>query len=135
MQAVAAALAALALAPAAGSGMGDWATATADGSTLALRLHYPMTCGQPGRGPLVVRLPTTFRITALHVTVRGAPQTAALGVSTLTIDMPKPPQVTCMSITEGTLPVTIAHVHAPSGAFVVRASIGRHSFSAHLRVP
>jgi hypothetical protein len=137
MRAAATALAglALALAPAAAAGMSDWATASQTGTTLSLRLHYPMTCGQPGRGPLVVTLPTAFRVTGLHVTVQGAQQTAALGVSTLTIDVPKPPQVTCMSITEGTLPVTIAHVHADAGSYTVHAKIRNHVFTARLRIP
>jgi hypothetical protein len=127
-------LAALVLAPAAGAGSGDSATASASGTTLALKLHYPMTCAQPGPGPLVVQLPATFRVTGLRVLVRGVQRAAALSGSTLTIDLPKPPQLTCMSITEGTLAVSIAKVHAGAGSYAVLARIRSHTFTARLQI-
>ena len=45
----------------------QWATAVANPARPATRaaltvtLHYPMTCGQPGRGPVVVTLPTAVK--------------------------------------------------------------------------
>jgi hypothetical protein len=91
-----------------------------------------MTCNQPGRGPLFVHLPATARVGSLRVLVRGVAMAASANGSTLTVDLPKPPQVTCMSITEGTLPVILRGVVAPDGTSVVTASIGRHAFKARL---
>ena len=123
---------ALGLASPAAGAMGDWATASATASSVSLRLHYPMTCNQPGRGPLVVRLPASARVGSLRVLVRGVAMAASASGSTVTVDLPKPPAVTCMSITEGVLPVTLRGVRVPAGASVVTASIGRHHFSARL---
>lgn len=128
MHVVPAALATLVLAAPAG----DWATASYASGTATLRLHYLMTCGQPGPGPLVVRLPAAFRVTNLRVTVRGVQRPASVSGSRVTIGLPKPPEVTCMSIAEGVLPVTIAHVRARSGAYVVRAQLPRHAFAVRL---
>jgi hypothetical protein len=112
-----------------------FATASLAGGTLALRLHYPMVCGQPGRGPIVVSLPSAFRVAAHpRAHVRGATRPASGNGTVITITLPKPPQVTCMSITEGTLPVTISTVRAPAGTYVVRARLGRHAFAARLRI-
>jgi hypothetical protein len=112
-----------------------FATASLAGGTLSVRLHYPMVCGQPGRGPLVVSLPAAFRVAAHpRVRVRGAVRPDALHGNVVTIQLPKPPQVTCMSIAEGTLPVTIATVRAPAGTYVVRARIATRAFAARLRV-
>lgn len=112
-----------------------FATASLAGGTLSLRLHYPMVCGQPGRGPLVVSLPAAFRVAAhRRVRVRGAVRPAALTGDTVTITLPKPPQVTCMSIAEGMLPVTIATVRAPAGRYVIRVRVNTHAFAAALRV-
>lgn len=125
--AAAAAAAALALG-------GNWGTASAAHAALSLRLHYPMTCGQPGAGPLVVHLPAAFRVSDVRATVRGAARPAALAGSTVTIELPKPPQITCMSIAEGTLPVTIARVRAAAGTYVVRARIRNRTFTVRLRI-
>lgn len=113
---------------------GDSATARYGAGTLALSLRYEMTCGQPGPGPLVVRLPSSFTISRLRVRVDGAPRPAQHVGTRVTISLPKPPQITCMSITEGTLTVTLAGVRAPARTFVVRAQVGSHRFSAPLRV-
>jgi hypothetical protein len=110
------------------------ATASLAGGTLSLRLHYPMVCGLPGRGPLVVSLPAAFRVASVRVRVRGAVRPATLRGRTVTIELPKPPQVTCMSITEGILGVTIATVHTTAGTYVVRARIDTHSFTSLLHV-
>ena len=114
---------------------GDWATASWSGGSLVLDLHYLMTCGEPGPGPVVVRLPAAFRITSLRVLVRGARRPAALNGTRLTIRLPKPPEVTCMSIVEGRLHVAISKVRAAGGTYAVRAAVGDHAFAPRVRVP
>jgi hypothetical protein len=111
-----------------------FATASLAGGTLSLRLHYPMVCGQPGRGPLVVNLPAAFRVApSPRVRVGGALRPASLRDRTVTVTLPKPPQVTCMSIAEGTLPIAISTVRAPAATYAVRARVGGRSFVARLR--
>jgi hypothetical protein len=116
------------------TGIGDWATASAAGTTLSLRLHYEMICGQPGPGPLVVRLPAAARLRGLRVLVRGAEQAASATAAAVTIQLPRPPQVTCMSITEGVLPVELRGVRIPPGAYTLNAQVGSHRFTVPLRV-
>ena len=113
---------------------GGSATASYSAGTLALKLRYEMTCGQPGPGPLVVRLPSSFTISSLRVRVDGVPRPAQHAGTRVTISLPKPPEVTCMSITEGTLRVSVAQVHAPRGTYAISASLPRFGFAARLRV-
>ena len=127
--AVAAALATLGLiAP------GDRATATFSGGTLTLTLHYLMTCGEPGPGPLSVTLPVGFRIGALRATLGGTPAPVSHSGRSVQVTLPKPPQVTCMSIAEGTLAVRLANVAASAGSYTVGAGIRNHAFAARLRI-
>jgi len=109
---------------------GDRAAATYAGGALALTLHYEMTCGEPGPGPLVVEVPAAFRlkdvaVAGRHSSVRG---------HTVTIAIPGPTGVTCMSIAEGTLRVRLTGVHAPPGSYTVKAQIHRHAFATRLRI-
>lgn len=113
---------------------GDRATASYSGTTLRLTLQYAMTCGEPGPGPLVVALPAGFRLVSARVVVRGRPELYIARGSTLAIQLPQPPQVTCMSIAEGTLPVVVRGVHAGAGAYTIRARIRSHSFAVRLRI-
>jgi hypothetical protein len=113
----------------------DPATATYRPGSLGLALRYAMTCGRPGPGPLVVRLPSSFAISRLQVRVDGAPRPATRVGGSLTVALPKPPEVTCMSIAEGTLRVAIAYVRAPAGTYAISASLPQHRFVARLRVP
>jgi hypothetical protein len=110
------------------------ATAGLAGGTLSLNLRYEMVCGQPGRGPVVVHLPAAFRLSKLQVRVRRESRPFTVVGDTVTIGLRKPPQITCMSITEGVLPVTIAGVRAPAGTYVVRGAVNAHAFAATLRV-
>jgi hypothetical protein len=127
--AVAAALSSMAvLAP------GDRAAGTFQSGTLRLTLHYLMTCGQPGSGPLAVTLPKGFRIVALHAALAGKPVAVSQAGRTIDVALPKPPQVTCMSITEGTLRAAIGGLRASSGTYAVAVQVNRHSFSLNVRV-
>lgn len=115
-------------------GIGNWATATTVESGISLRLHYAMTCGQPGRGPIVVMLPAAFRIGSPRASVHGVPRPASVRGGTISIDLPTPPQITCMSITEGVLPVVLTGVRAPNGSYTLRARVNTHAFTIRLRV-
>lgn len=113
---------------------GDRATATFSGTTLTLTLRYLMTCGQPGPGPLAVTLPSGVRIGTLHATLNGKPAPVSHMGRTVDVTLPKPPQVTCMSITLGTLRVGLEGLHAGSGTYAITAQVNRHSFSTSFRV-
>ncbi len=110
------------------------ATASLAGGTLSLKLRYAMVCGQPGRGPVVVHLPSAFRLSKLRVRIRGEARPFTVAGTTVTIGLRKPPQITCMSITEGVLPVAIGGVRAPRGTYAVRGAVNAHTFTADLRV-
>lgn len=114
---------------------GDAATAAYAGGTLSLRLGYEMTCGQPGPGPLVVRLPARFRLAAgSRALVDGTARLYVVAGSTVTVELPTPPGITCMSIAEGTLRVQLTRVRAPRGSWLLRAQIREHAFAARVRV-
>jgi hypothetical protein len=106
------------------------ASATYAGGALTLTLRYEMTCAQPGPGPLTVQLPQSWRLG--DVTVAGRRSTTA--GHTVTIAIPGPKGVTCMSIAPGTLRVRISGVHAPPGTYTVRAQIRRFTFSPRVHV-
>jgi hypothetical protein len=128
--AVAAALGSLALAA-----PGDRATATFSGTALTLTLHYWMTCGQPGAGPVAITLPSGIRIAALRALLNAKPAPVLRSGRTVDVTLPKPPPgVTCMSIGEGTLRVTIGGLHAPRGTYTATARVNRHSFRPSFRV-
>lgn len=110
---------------------GDHAAATYADGTLTLALRYEMTCGQPGPGPLTVELPDGFALAAPHAIGRRS----SVHGRTISVVVPGPRGVTCMSITEGTLRVRVAGLQAPAGSYLVRAQIRRHAFTARLRVP
>lgn len=126
-------IAALLAATALGAGT-DGATATYAHSTLRLTLRYEMTCGQPGPGPLVVRLPATFGARAVRTVVDGNVRSHTTAGPTLNVSLPEPPQITCMSIAMGSLNVRIAGLRAPAGTWTVGARIRTHAFAARLRI-
>jgi hypothetical protein len=128
--AVAAALGSLALAA-----PGNRATATFSGSTLTLTLHYWMTCGRPGAGPVTITLPSGIRIAALGASLDGKSAPASHSGRTVDVTLPTPPPgMTCMSITLGTLRVALTGLHAKSGRYAVTAHASRDSFAASFRV-
>jgi hypothetical protein len=109
---------------------GTHAAATYTNGQLALTLRYEMVCGQPGPGPLTIQLPSTFVLTGAHAVGR---QSSVSG-HTISVVVPGPKGVTCMSMTMGTLKVQVAGVHASPGSYLVKAEIRRHAFTAHLRI-
>jgi hypothetical protein len=110
------------------------ATASLAGGTLSLKLRYEMVCGQPGRGPVVVHLPTAFRLSRPQVRARGEARPFTVAGKTVTISLWKPPRITCMSITEGVLPIRIGAIGAPAGTYAVRGTVNGSPFTAALRV-
>lgn len=125
---LAAALSAVALA----AGGGDWATAAYARGTATLRLHYEMTCGQPGPGPLVLALPLGLRIRTVQVDGVRRP-TTFVGRRVM-VELPKPPSISCMSIAEGVLRVRLTSIRAAHGTWTIRSTLPRHSFVARLLV-
>lgn len=139
----AAALAAVGLASPASSGGVGRANATvspgftAHRATLTLTLHYEMTCRQPGAGPVFVHLPAKMgapRTLSVRVGVKPAP--ATVSGHDVTVQLPKPPAITCMSIGRGTLTLYLVGVRNPAiaGTYFVRARVNGHSFTAQLAV-
>ncbi len=121
----------------------DWATAFVSPpvanqtATLALKLHYEMTCRQPGVGPVVVHLPATMGVPQTikaRVGTKSAP--ATVSGHDVTVQLPKPPAVTCMIIGPGTLKLYLSGVRNPDAArtYVVRARVSGHTFTARLAV-
>ena len=142
--AAAVAAAALLLSAAAGNAAGiDRATAVVSPglvrhrATLTLKLHYEMTCRQPGAGPVFVHLPAKMGVPrTLKVRVGAKPAPAAVSSHDVTVQLPKPPAVTCMSIGMGTLTLYLVGVRNPAtaGTYFVRARVSGHAFTAQLAV-
>ena len=126
----------------------QWATAVADPARPATRaaltvtLHYPMTCGQPGRGPIVVTLPTAVKrpLARTTVLVAGkAPPSLGFFGHTVTIGLPKPPDIICQSISQGTLRVRFTAAAgltnpARAGSYTVTARIGNRTFATQVAI-
>jgi hypothetical protein len=137
------AIAAAALAAAASAAGVDRANATvspgltAHRATLTLKLHYEMTCGHPGAGPVFVRLPNKMGVPrTLTVRVGAKPAPATVSGHDVTVQLPKPPEITCMSIGMGTLTLYLAGVRNPAsaGTYFVRARVQNHAFTAQLAI-
>ena len=121
----------------------DWASATvsparpARAATLTVSLHYEMTCGRPGAGPLVLTLPRAMQV-GPSLTVRsGTRDLAALAAGrVVTVQLPEPTGVTCMSIAPGVLKVSVGGLRNPArpGTYTVRARIGPHTFTTPLAI-
>ncbi len=101
-----------------------------------------MTCGQPGRGPVVVTLPTavTRPLQRTDVLVAGkAPPSLGFFGHTVTIGLPKPPQIICQSIAQGTLRIRFTAAAglanpARAGSYKVTARIGNRTFATRLAI-
>jgi hypothetical protein len=118
---------------------GDSATATVapnragHRATLTLKLNFEMTCGQPGRGPVIVHLPAKMGVPQRLVGGNGTKQApATVSGHDVTVQLPKPSAVTCMSIGPSTLTLTLVGVRNPAtaGTYVVRARLREHVFAA-----
>ena len=140
-------LAALALAipttAIAATGGTNWATAVVSPgvvshrATLTLKLHFEMTCGKPGAGPVTIQLPAKMQAPrSLAVHIGTAPATATVSGSQVTVQLPQPHGVTCMSITQGTLTLYLAGVRNPAsaGTYFVHAHLRTMAFTAQLAV-
>jgi hypothetical protein len=140
-------LAALALAiPAsavAAAGGTNWATAVvspgivAQRATLTLKLHFAMTCGRPGAGPVTIQLPAKMQAPrSLAVRIGTTPATAMVSGNQVTVQLPQPHGVTCMSIAPGTLTLYLAGVRNPpsAGTYFVHAHLRTMAFTAQLAV-
>lgn len=140
-------LAALALAitttASAATGGTNWATAVVSPgvvshrATLTLKLHFEMTCGKPGAGPVTIQLPARMQAArSLAVRIGTAPAPATVSGSQVTVQLPQPHGVTCMSITEGTLTLYLTGVRNPAsaGTYFVHAHLRTMAFTAQLAV-
>jgi hypothetical protein len=143
MRALLAALALALPATASASGSTNWATAVvspgvaAHRATLTLKLHFQMTCGKPGAGPLTIQLPAGMQAPrSLTVHIGTAPASAFVSGSQVTVQLPKPHGVTCMSITQGTLTLYLAGVLNPAsaGTYFVHARLRTMAFTAQLAI-
>lgn len=113
-------------------------------AALILRLHYEMICGQPGRGPATVALPAAYgvpgSIAAAAVRVQGKPApSVTVAGHVVSVGLPKPPEVTCMSIAPGVLTVAFtpaARLRNPAaaGTYTIRARTPKHAFAARLAI-
>jgi hypothetical protein len=121
----------------------NWATAVvspglvAQRATLTLKLHFQMTCGRPGVGPVTIRLPGTMQVTrSLAVRIGMAPAPATVSGNQVIVQLPTPHGVTCMSIGPGTLTLYLAGVRNPAsaGTYFVRARLRTMAFTAQLAV-
>ena len=113
-------------------------------TALTLTLRYPMTCGQPGPGPVLVSLPAamelprTLSTSAVHIRGHAAPSVAVHG-HLVAVGLPRPPAVICQSITTGTLTIQFmpaAQLRNPArpGTYAVLARVAGRAFSARLAV-
>ena len=102
-----------------------------------LKLHYEMTCGQPGLGPVVIQLPARMDVLpTLAARVNAKRAKATVSGHKVAVSLPRPPAVTCMSIGMGTLTIDLASVRNPpaAGTYFVRARVQDHGFVAQLAV-
>jgi hypothetical protein len=121
----------------------NWATAVvspgvvAHRATLTLRLHFEMTCGRPGAGPVTIQLPAKMQVPhSLAVRIGTTPTTATVSGDQVTVQLPKPHGVTCLSIAPGTLTLYLVGVLNPAtaGTYFVHAHLRAMTFIAQLAV-
>jgi hypothetical protein len=111
---------------------------------LTLRLRYEMQCGDPGKGALLVKLPSAVRVPAsfpkTSAALDGKPATARLvSATTLRVALPPQPQVLCDLIGPGTLTFALtraADIGNPvkPGAYAVTAQVNQHAFRTTLAI-
>jgi hypothetical protein len=119
------------------------ATAGAHHVRLTATFRYPMQCGYPGAGPLVVVLPKAAVVPAVlpsgSVLLGGKPIAARAAGSQITVTIPPPTGPMCNVIGPGVLRLTFtakAGLGNPPkpGKYRVGATHARRSFSAALTI-
>ena len=111
---------------------------------VTVSVHYQMICGQPGRGTAVVSfpgaadVPRSIERSAVLVNGKPAPAVSVSGHD-VTIAMPLPRGVTCLSIGPGTLTLTLtprARIGNPKapGTYTIRVRRDARVFGAHVRI-
>ncbi len=96
-----------------------------------------MTCGKPGAGPVTIQLPAKMQAPrSLDVHIATTPATATVSGNQVTVQLPQPHGVTCMSIAQGTLTLYLAGVRNPPnpGTYLVHAHLRTMAFTAQLAV-
>jgi hypothetical protein len=111
---------------------------------LTVKVHYEMVCGQPGRGTATVSLPAAAVVpqsiasSAVLVNGKQAPSVSVSGHD-VSIAMPLPKGVTCLSYGPGTLTLTltrdagIGNPRAP-GTYMIRVHRNAQLFSARVEI-
>ena len=119
------------------------ATAGARNVKLIVAMRYPMQCGYPGAGPLVVTLPASEVVPVAFpsgsILLDGRPTPARVSGPRITLTIPPHDGVMCDVIGPGVLVVTFtphAGIGNPAepGRYHVTASHGPRSLSAVLTV-
>ena len=90
-----------------------------------------------GCRPVTVQLPAKMQaMPTLAVRIGTAPATAKVSGNQVTVQLPRPHGVTCMSIGPGTLTLNLAGVRNPAsaGTYFVRAHLRDMAFTAQLAV-
>jgi hypothetical protein len=111
-------------------------------AVLRLSLHYEMLCAQPGKGPVIVTLPSALRVpssiaaSTVLLKDKAAPSVQVEG-HVVTIGLEPNSNVICQSYVPSTLLISFtrsARLGNPlrSGHYLVRARVGSHSFSTRL---
>jgi hypothetical protein len=84
-----------------------------------------------------IQLPAKMRPTpTLAVRIGTTPAQASVSGQKITVQLPRPSGVTCMSIAPGTLTLNLAGVRNPAsaGTYFVRARLRTMAFTAQLAV-
>jgi hypothetical protein len=124
-------------------GATNWATAAvspglvSQRATLTLKLHFVMTCGQPGVGPVRVQLPAKMQpMPTLAVRIGTAPTSATVAGDQVTIQLPRQHGYMCFVMGPGTLTLNLAGVRNPgsAGTYFVHAYLRGMAFTAQLAV-
>jgi hypothetical protein len=130
-------------AAAAAGGTTNWATAVvspglvSQRATLTVKLHFVMTCGKPGTGPVRVQLPAKMQpMPTLAVRIGATPAPATVAGNEVTIQLPRPHGYTCFVMGPGTLTLNLAGVRNPAnaGTYFVHAHLRNMAFTAQLAV-
>jgi len=111
---------------------------------LTIVLRYEMQCGYPGPGPIGVTLPAQMRMptriprTAVLVDGHIAPSVAVSG-RTISIGLPRPPQIMCDEISDGELTIAFTRSAglenpARAGSYTLTASRSPSTFRARFAI-